>query len=236
MVWLVGRGIAESCGLAWQVPPEWYDAYRRGRLTRAPLIERIRGALRRAQEEHIARGRIDTSLIDALARALEKGRFARCEHAFVTTNWDTLLDRALRPYGRTVWHLNGSIDGDGELLTELDERRGRDDALMRNAGFRRLLEAQTCVLAGLSLKSAPDRELVERLGVEQQWRPAGESWLLVNHDPAELERIAAILRQHLPRSTIRAVETPFEKWLAAGLPGLAAERPEEIGDRGAMRS
>jgi hypothetical protein len=236
MVWLVGRGIAEGCGLAWQVPPEWYAAFRRGELARRELVERIRCALRRAQDDALARGRIDTSSIDRLARVLANGSFGRCEHAFVTTNWDTLLELALSPHGHRVWHLNGSIDGGGELLTELDERRGRDAAMTRNPGFRLLLEAETCVLAGLSLKSRPDRELVERMGAEQHWLPAGDTWLLVNHDRAELARVAAMLRERLPRSSVVPVGLPFEQWVAAGLPELAAERPEEVGHGGAVRA
>lgn len=60
------------------------------------------------------------------------------------------------------------------------------------------------------------------MGAEQRWRPAGETCLLVNHDQAELARIAAILRVRLPRSSVVPVGMPFERWVAAGLPELAA--------------
>lgn len=214
VTWLIGRGIAESCGLSWQVPEEWYDERRRGELSREALVERIRHALHKEQHECLARGGIDTSAIDRLARQLPEF------HGFVTTNWDTILDVALAPYGRRVWHLNGSIADHGDILTELDSREGRDHSLARNPGFKALLGAQTCILAGLSLKSRLDRELVERLGAEQAWMPAGERWVVVNQDPGELRFTTDAIDKRLPRSTVIPVDVRFEEWVAAGLPGL----------------
>lgn len=62
-------------------------------------------------------------------------------HGFVTTNWDTLLDRALaarraprRPDIRaSAEHLNGSIaeHDDGAFLTEADSQDARESRLLR---------------------------------------------------------------------------------------------------------
>lgn len=47
---------------------------------------------------------------------------------------------------------------------------------------------------------------------------------------------AAASRAHLPRSAVIPIGMPFEQWIAAGLPCLTAERPEEIRDGGAVRA
>jgi hypothetical protein len=117
--WLLGRGVAEALGLRWTVPESHYDAFRRGWITRGELVEGIRDALEVAQ----ALARFDAARARRFAALLPPG----CEHRLVTTNWNTLLDRALAPLGLRVWHLNGSLDDPAEgVLTELDLRDESD--------------------------------------------------------------------------------------------------------------
>jgi hypothetical protein len=217
VVWLFGRGVSASCGLAWDVPERLYQAFRSGEIGREELTRRIREQLSRAQAEALRAGRLELAPLEALLERLQGANRPGWKHAFVTTNWDTLLERVL---DARVWHLNGSIDGDGALLTEADTREEHDAALGSSQGFRQLLEAEVCVVAGVSLRSALDKQLVARLGSGQKWAPAGEHWIVVNHDAGEIAHVSRLLEAQLEHSRIAAVKTPFEGWVRAGMPEL----------------
>jgi hypothetical protein len=231
VVWLVGRGVSASCGLNWEVPPSLYEAFRRGELGREALIARIRKELAAAQDAALASGCARLSPLANLLRALfHANRSDAWSHLFVTTNWDTLLDHALAAHhrpgrtdiGRRVQHLNGSIAAGGEhaFLTEADSQDEREAALEAHPGFQQLLRANLCVLAGMSLQNRADKELVARLGTRQGWLPAGESWIVVNHNAREIARVSELLRAQLPRSRVAALATPFDGWVESGLPEL----------------
>ncbi|HYD58214.1 MAG TPA: hypothetical protein VEB41_15030, partial [Burkholderiales bacterium] len=100
LAWFFGRGVAKAFGFAWRVPPEHYAAFEQGRISRRVFEDRIRSALARFQEQ---RG-LDPARLERFLDALSPDR----EHRFVTTNWNTLLDRELAARGYGVWHLNGS--------------------------------------------------------------------------------------------------------------------------------
>lgn len=208
LVWLVGRGVSMSCGLCWDVPPELEAAYKRGDIDRAALASRICDELERAERDP----GVDLRPLRTLAARLEK---ANGKHSFVTTNWDGLLDRALREQGLAApLHLNGSA-AERNVLTAWDDERARDAVPQAREGLRRLLDADVVVVAGLSLANRLDQGLVSRLRGKQ-----GGRWLVVNHDAAQVRQACETLRERLACCQVSAVKESFEDWVAAGLPGL----------------
>jgi hypothetical protein len=110
------------------------------------MVAGIKAELGRRQEQALKEGQIDTSSLEALAKAITADGNARVAHGFMTTNWNTIIDLVLRPHGLRVWHLNGSIDGPGDaFLTEADTPEQRKGSLEKHPGFRWLLEAEVCV-------------------------------------------------------------------------------------------
>jgi hypothetical protein len=220
-VWLAGRGVARSCGFSWEVPPGLYEAFQSGKLTREAFDSRLRSGVAAAQAAYFAEARTRPTPVERLLEALERTGAPGWNHAFVTTNWSTVLDRAVAASGRSVWHLNGSVeDPQCELYTEIDGRADGGDSLYRNEGFRRLLEARVCVLAGLSLASRLDGALIERLGAKKKAVGAGAAWVVVNEDPADTRRTARLLRECVPGARVVEVPVRFEDWVEAGLPEL----------------
>jgi hypothetical protein len=158
-----------------------YDQLASGRLSRSAFESRIRAELAAAQETSLADGAINTSPIERLLDMLEQRSRPGWSHAFVTTNWNTILDRVLAAHGTGVRHLNGSIDDPNcTLYTEIDLRKDSAVALG--------VEAPVWVLAGLSLSSRLDRSLVERLASEKEHAEAGTAWIVVNDDHADVRR------------------------------------------------
>lgn len=200
LAWLLGRGVAKALGFEWRVADEDYAAYRRGALSRPELEGRIRAALGRFQEGKALDSRRLRGFLDALPGGWE--------HRFVTTNWNTLLDRALAEYRVEVVHLNGSLDAPEEpLLIEHDMHESFD-----KPGFRALLRASGCVIAGLSLRSTLDRRMLERLCSE----PTGpKRWWVVNPESRHLEGTCRVLS-----GCVERIALPFEAWVEAGLPGI----------------
>jgi hypothetical protein len=222
IVWLTGRGVSISCGLDWEVPSELYEAAKRGEMDREALCRRICDELHRVQ----AAAGLDTRPLDVLLATLRNQGNRDWKHAFVTTNWDTVLDEVLAAHpphdsiDPVVAHINGSIEDPKALLTELDSGAARDSAFEANKGFQQLLKAQVCVVVGLSLRTHLDKELVSMLGSRQSWSPAGDTWLVVNHDAGEVQHACELLRERLPRSKVSAIATPFDTWVRNGLPEL----------------
>ena len=208
LVWLAGRGVSMSCGLCWDVPQPLEDAYRRGEIDRAELTARICSELARAEADP----GVDTRALHLLASHVHAlGE----KQSFVTTNWDGLLDRALRAHGFAApLHLNGSI-AERNLLTAWDDERARERVPQAREGLRRLMDADVCVVAGLSLANRLDEALVARLRGKR-----GGRWLVVNHDAAEVRKACELLRAQLARCEVSAVEEPFDAWVEAGMPGL----------------
>jgi hypothetical protein len=197
-----------SCGLCWDVPPELEDAYRRGDIDRAELTARICDALSRAEAD----AAIDMRPLHALASRL---RILAEQHSFVTTNWDGLLERALRAQGLPrPLHLNGSV-AERNILTDWDDERARERVPQARAGLQRLMEADVCVVAGLSLANRLDKSLVARLRGKR-----GGRWLVVNHDAGEVRQACELLRRQLAQCELSAVTEPFDAWVEAGMPGL----------------
>jgi hypothetical protein len=218
--WLLGRGVTAGCGFAWRVPPSLYRAFRSGSLTREAMVARIKADLARHQEQALREGRIDTSCLEHLAQAVAAQRSRGGRHGFVTTNWNTLIERVLRAHGQPVWHLNGSIDGPGDaFLTEADTPVQRKGDLSSHPGFRWLREATVCVVAGMSLRCAFDRELLQLLATRRRARHS-RRWCVVNESDHDLSRSHALLRQHAGGVEIRLVRSSFQDWVRAGLPEL----------------
>jgi hypothetical protein len=234
IVWLAGRGVSMSVGLDWDVPPQLYEAFKRGELDRDALCKRICEELARVQDD----ARLDTWPLDELLRTLRTNT-RDWKHSFVTTNWDTVLDDVLRSHPQheaidpVVWHLNGSIEDPSTLCTEVDSGEARERAFEANKGFQQLLKANVCVVVGLSLKSQPDKDLAAQLGKNQGSTPAGETWLVVNHEADEVRHAIELLSQRLPQARLRAITTPFDAWVRNGMAELrelgvlqkAGERP-----------
>lgn len=221
LVWLAGRGVSMSCGLCWDVPQALEDAYRRGEIDRAELTARICAELARAEADPA----VDTRPLHLLASHL---RFLEGKQSFVTTNWDGLLDRALRAHGFAApLHLNGSV-AERNLLTAWDDERARERVPQAREGLRRLLDADVCVVAGLSLANRLDEALVARLRGKR-----GGRWLVVNHDAAEVRQACELLRAQLARCEVSAVAEPFDAWVEAGMPGLGVAPQRAAAEQGA---
>lgn len=209
LVWLAGRGVSMSCGLCWDVPQALDQAFRAGRITRSELTDRICEELGCAERD----AAVDLRPLRALLERLRAAQGWR--HAFVTTNWDGLLERALREHGfERPLHLNGSI-AERNILTEPDSDEAREAVPQAREGLRRLVEADLCVVVGLSLSNRLDKGLVRRLAAKR-----GGCWLVVNHSAPEVRRTCEELRRQLPAAAVSAVELPFEAWVQAGMPGL----------------
>src|SRR6266567_5036740 len=109
LIWLFGRGASMACGLVWAVPLACVS------LPRQDLVARIREAL----HAEMSNATVDTGpyrrLLDMLSRRTATG----WRHRFLTTNWDTLLERevdAACPIECPPWlessfvfHLNGTV-------------------------------------------------------------------------------------------------------------------------------
>ena len=197
-----------SCGLCWDVPPALEAAYGRGDIDRAALAARICEALERAERDPA----VDLGPLRALATRLAG---SGAKHSFVTTNWDGLLDRALREHGLGApVHLNGSV-AERNILTAWDDERARDAVPQAREGMRRLMDADVVVVAGLSLATRLDKGLVSRLRGKR-----GGRWLVVNHDAVEVRQACETLRERLAGCEVSAVKESFAEWVEAGLPGL----------------
>jgi hypothetical protein len=216
--WLMGRGVTAGCGLTWEVPPAVYGELSSGSLTRREIVTRIQRELRSRQEQVVRDGQLETSILEYFANAIRPDRNDRFRHGFVTTNWNTVIDLVLQRHGQTVWHLNGSIDGPVEaFLTEADTPEQRNGRLENHPGFRWLLESEVCVLAGISLRSAFDREIVHLLGSCPPAQDA-RSWCVVNESHEDLSRTQTLLRQYADPARIMLVHSSFQDWVRAGLP------------------
>ncbi len=222
LVWLVGRGVSMSCGLCWDVPQPLEDAYRRGEIDRDALVARICDELARAEADPA----LDCRPLEIFMEKLKASNGVK--HSFVTTNWDGLLDRALRERGLAApLHLNGSI-AERNILTAWDDERAREAVPQAREGMRALMDADVVVVAGLSLANRIDKGLVARLRGKRDGR-----WLVVNHDAAEVRKACEVLRERLAQCEVSAVNEPFDDWVEAGMPGLgvAPEAAEQHGAR-----
>lgn len=205
VVWLMGRGVSASCGFSWLPRPH-------------ARAQAIRGELRKAQHRALAQGDIDLGCLDRLLAAL---RAHPARHTFVTTNWNTVLDSALRRHGYPpAVHLNGSIADGGDLLKAQERQDARRAPLETHPGFRRLAAAESGVLAGLSLQGRLDHELLERVGRAHR-RPAASRWIVVNADAGQVRAACALLQRCLPGAAVLPVARPLAAWVDAGMPELA---------------
>lgn len=209
LVWLAGRGVSMSCGLCWDVPQRLEHAFHRGEIDRAELTAHICRELARAESDPA----VDIGPLERMVVRLKRSNGQ--ENSFVTTNWDGLLDRALRAHGFPApLHLNGSVE-ERNILTAWDDERARERVPQAREGLRRLLDADVCVVAGLSLANRLDKALIARLRGKR-----GGRWLVVNDDAEEVRQACELLRAQLASSEVSAVEEPFDAWVEAGMPGL----------------
>ena len=117
--WIFGRGASIANGLRWTVPSEWYANLSAGRISREQVIDRIKQALNQEMNKAAVHGKAYRRLIAELSLRTSDSWY----HRFVTTNWDTLLERELYPVidaervvpawlgmESYVFHLNGTIE------------------------------------------------------------------------------------------------------------------------------
>src|ERR1700733_9810099 len=83
--WLIGRGPSIEAGLTWVVPKDWL------RLERNRQVELTRPALMAAAAEPAVRMESHRRFLQVLAGQTPQG----CVHNLITSNWDSLLERAL---------------------------------------------------------------------------------------------------------------------------------------------
>lgn len=154
LVWLAGRGVSMSCGLCWDVPQRLEHAFHRGEIDRAELTAHICRELARAESDPA----VDIGPLERMVVRLKRSNGQ--ENSFVTTNWDGLLDRALRAHGFPApLHLNGSVE-ERNILTAWDDERARER--VPQARGPAAPAGRGCVRGGGTLAREPPRQGADR--------------------------------------------------------------------------
>jgi hypothetical protein len=225
LIWLFGRGASIACGLAWTVPAAWASLPRGGR------ISRIRQTLRVEMDSPI----VDTSpysrMLDVLGRRTATG----WRHRFVTTNWDTLLEREVKracpidcpPWLESsyVFHLNGTVEDLPDnsrrscFLLETDPIGTRVAKLESNIAFTDMTWSDCFVVIGMSFECATDNSLLTALG-NARLPVEGSRWLVLNPDESALDTVCENIQSKLRGATVVGVPNGFAEWLGRRTPEL----------------
>ena len=228
VTWLLGRGISFDCGLIWNEPKEW------GSLPRECRIAKVKDALAR----EMVSPQVDTSVLRKFLRILDARHNARgYRHHFVTSNWDTLLDREMDALCRDrydnacpewtrdgILHLNGAVDDDGispfrsHFVFPEDWRGSRRPSVESNIAADKVIGSSAIIIAGLSFACDADNALLDFLREAADETPIGEAHCLVI-DPchSNLQRVCSILRCVLPEAEIDSRQSTFGDWIRVGL-------------------
>jgi len=156
-------------------------------------------------------------------------------HRFLTTNWDTLLERevdAACPIECPPWlessfvfHLNGTVQNvlDSSrrscFLLESDPIDTRIAKLESNLAFASMTWSDAFVVVGMSFECATDNSLLTALG-NVPLPVEGSRWIVVNPDESALGTVCANIQSRLPNATVIGVRKGFAEWLHAGLSEL----------------
>ncbi len=178
---------------------------------------------------------VDTRPYCRLLEVSGRRTTAGWRHRFMTTNWDTLLERAVNstcPISCPPWlestfvfHLNGAVEDLADhsrrscFLLESDAIGIRVAKLESNLAFGSMTWSDSFVVVGMSFECATDNSLLMTLGraplpVERS------SWIVLNPDRGALDTVCANIQSKLPGVTVIPLRNGFAEWLDAGLPEL----------------
>lgn len=226
LIWLFGRGASIACGLSWTVPAAWAGLQREERI--AAIRHRLRTEMQAST--------VDTTPYSQLLTVLARRTAPGWRHRFVTTNWDSLLQREVNKAYPTVcpsswlesthvFHLNGTVEDLPDnsrrscFLLESDPIGARRAKLESNLAFAGMAWSDAFVVVGMSFECATDNSLLWALGRAPLPVEASQ-WIVVNPTKSELEGVCANLRSKLPGATVVPVPKGFGEWLACGLAEL----------------
>lgn len=230
LIWMFGRGASLACSLRWAVPEGWLGQ------DRTILQAQIKTALLAEME----RPEVDTQPYRRLLAELERRTTPGWQHRFLTTNWDTLLQREVDALGLArapewlpethVFHLNGAVEGlpesDGlqrrsPFLLETDSAHERTPSYEFNYALQFIVWRQAFVVVGISFACPTDRALLSLLHRLEDDLPVGFGWwLVINADSQAAEEVARRIKLALPKALVTYVAVPFEQWLNQGMPQL----------------
>jgi hypothetical protein len=234
LVWLLGRGASISCNLTWTVPEEWLTE------DRAILESKIKMALLTEIASPSINARPYRRLLGELARRSSPG----WQHRFLTTNWDTLLQREIEALGLTrapewmpethVFHLNGAVEDlpksdsirrRSPFLLETDTMTGRTPSLEFNYALQFIVWRQAFVVVGMSFACPTDRAFLAILRSVEDDLPVGFAWwLVINRDLDSARDVATLIQGALPKALVTYVAVSFEDWVNDGMPQLVAAK------------
>jgi hypothetical protein len=179
-------------------------------------------------------------MLDELARRTEPG----WEHRFLTTNWDTLLQREVDAVtaGMSrapdwlpethVFHLNGAVEdlpeSDGirrrvPILLETDTPGDRVPSLEFDRALQFIVWRRVFVVVGMSFACPTDRAFLALLHSVEDHLPIGFAWwLILDLRPEAAEEVAKRIKTALPKATVTYVAASFEDWVSDGMPQLVA--------------
>ena len=233
--WVLGRGASIANGLHWTVPREWYDDLDSGQVSRNELIARIKQALNHEMDKPAVDGGAYRRLVAELSQRTSDDWY----HRFLTTNWDTLLERELFPVIRAedvvprwlgnqshVFHLNGTIEEEATehrspFLLETDAASERVGTHEANKAYNQFLWSKCAVVVGMSFACETDRTFLAALNRDEDNMPIGEaSVYVVNPDRRALDDVCNRITGALPASEITPIEKGFDDFIEGGLSEL----------------
>lgn len=229
LIWLVGRGASIACGLCWTEPPSWADMPRQDRICRIKQTLRL----------EMCKSHVSIEPYRRLVQYLENHTAASWRHRFVTTNWDTLLQKVLDELYPSacpsqwlrdtyVSHLNGSVsrntnpDFHSDFLLEDDPRGSRREKPQSNMIYNRILVSAYFVILGMSFECQTDASLL-RAVQSADMRAQRGTWLLVNPSRSSLEQSCSTVKTAMPACRILPVQRGMVEWIEEGLPDLIGE-------------
>jgi hypothetical protein len=231
---MFGRGASLACNLSWAVPQQWLSCDRTIRETK------IKTALLAAMAQPGVNTRPYRLLLSDLACRTKPG----WQHRFLTTNWDTLLQRQISALDLSrapawlpethVFHLNGAVEDlpefDGirrrsPFLLETDAASQRTRSLEFDEALRFIIWRKVFVVVGMSFSCPTDRGLLSVLHSVEDDLPVGFAWwLVINRDLQSAQETASRIACALPKARVRYVATPFQDWVVSGMPELVADK------------
>jgi hypothetical protein len=222
LIWLFGRGASIACGLSWTVPAAWAGLPRKERI--AAIRERLR------TEMHAPA--VDTTPYSRLLTVLARRTVSDWRHRFLTTNWDSLLQREVdRAYPTVcpswlesshVFHLNGTVEDLPDssrrscFLLESDPVGTRVAKLESNLAFANVAWSDSFVVVGMSFECAIDNSLLTALG-NVPLPVESSRWIVVNPIESALDDVCANLGSKLPGATVVPVQKDLAAWIEFGL-------------------
>lgn len=225
LIWLFGRGASIACGFSWTVPAEW---------AALPREERI-AAIREALHTEVNAATIDTTPYAQLLTVLALRTASEWRHRFLTTNWDSVLQREINkaqpsvcpPWLESshVFHLNGTVEDLADssrrscFLLESDPIGTRVAKLESNLAFASMAWSDSFVVVGMSFECATDNSLLTALGSTPLPVEASR-WIVVNPDGSALDDVCANLGSRLPGAAVVPVQEDLAAWIESGVQEL----------------